>query len=396
VASVFKREVDRRRGAVGKWTGSYRGPDGRWRSFAGSTDKAATQAEANRREAEARLVREGIVAPKESTRRKESARPIAEHVEDFRLSLIAKGRTAKHADHQASTLARLLSAAGIGTVAELGVEPVVKAVAGLTVEPKGRSRAVARPASARTKNHARASFRAFARWLWDSDRMREPLRGLGLLGRFNEEADRRRVRRALSPAEFERLVEAAEKGPPITLSRRGYQYEPREITGAERAILYRLAAATGFRAKELRTLTIERFDRSPDNPTVRVLAAYAKNGREVDQPIARKLAADLSAWLESRAPGKPVLDVPEKTAKLLRHDLKAAGIPYVDDRGRVIDFHALRVTFITSRARNGVHPAKAQKLARHSDVKLTLGVYTRFADAEIREALEGDGTAPHN
>jgi len=59
VASVFKREVDRRRGAVGKWTGSYRGPDGRWRSFAGSTDKAATQAEANRREAEARLVRVG-------------------------------------------------------------------------------------------------------------------------------------------------------------------------------------------------------------------------------------------------------------------------------------------------------------------------------------------------
>ena len=61
---------------------------------------------------------------------------------------------------------------------------------------------------------------------------------------------------------------------------------------------------------------------------------------------------------------------------MLRADLKAAGIPYCDRDGRVVDFHALRHTFVTNLARSGVHPTVAQRLARHSDVNLTLSRYT--------------------
>lgn len=43
----------------------------------------------------------------------------------------------------------------------------------------------------------------------------------------------------------------------------------------------------------------------------------------------------------------------DKTAKMLRADLTDAGIEYRDGSGRVVDFHALRHTFITNLTRGG-------------------------------------------
>ena len=40
------------------------------------------------------------------------------------------------------------------------------------------------------------------------------------------------------------------------------------------------------------------------------------------------------------------------------------------------DFHSMRHLFITSLERAGIRPKMAQILARHSDIRLTLGVYT--------------------
>ena len=59
-------------------------------------------------------------------------------------------------------------------------------------------------------------------------------------------------------------------------------------------------------------------------------------------------------------------------AKIMRLDLKAAGIDYVDESGKVADFHSLRHTFITSLANAGIHPSVAQALARHSTITLTM------------------------
>jgi integrase len=71
---------------------------------------------------------------------------------------------------------------------------------------------------------------------------------------------------------------------------------------------------------------------------------------------------------------------------MLRIDLMNVGIPS-SDVGRVVDFHALRTTFITSLARAGVAPAMAQKLARHSDINLTLGTYTKLHLGELAHAV---------
>src|SRR5439155_4976937 len=76
-------------------------------------------------------------------------------------------------------------------------------------------------------------------------------------------------------------------------------------------------------------------------------------------------------------------------AEMLRGDLAAAGIPYRDGAGRVADFHALRHSYITLLERSGVSPKMAQKLARHSDIRLTMNVYTHAQLHDLAGAVEG-------
>ena len=49
-----------------------------------------------------------------------------------------------------------------------------------------------------------------------------------------------------------------------------------------------------------------------------------------------------------------------------------------DNAGLYADFHSFRHMYITSLERAGVRPKMAQTLARHSDIRLTLGVYTHI------------------
>ena len=153
-------------------------------------------------------------------------------------------------------------------------------------------------------------------------------------------------------------------------------------------MLYDLALGTGFRAEELATLTPERFDLDADPPTVIVSAGYAKNGREAVQPIAVGLADRLRPWLARRPAGTPVFaGMTEKTAKMLRVDLKAAGVPY-KTASRVADFHALRAAYVSNLVASGASVKTCQRLARHSTPALTIGFYAKASLHDIREAVE--------
>ena len=72
---------------------------------------------------------------------------------------------------------------------------------------------------------------------------------------------------------------------------------------------------------------------------------------------------------------------------MLRRDLVNAGIEPEDNEGRIVDFHGQRTTFITGLARAGVAPATAQRLARHSDINLTLNTYTRLGMDDLSGAV---------
>lgn len=59
----------------------------------------------------------------------------------------------------------------------------------------------------------------------------------------------------------------------------------------------------------------------------------------------------------------------------------------VDTGGRVVDFHALRATYITLLVRGGASVRVAQELARHSDPKLTMNIYTKLGIHDLTGAL---------
>src|SRR5262249_5661901 len=144
------------------------------------------------------------------------------------------------------------------------------------------------------------------------------------------------------------------------------------------AMLYAVAMVTGFRAGELASLVPGSFDLDAVPSTATVKAAYSKNGRKCVQPLPPDIVVPLRRYLASKPsgelvwPGKWATDA----AEMLRIDLVAAGIPYRDEDGRVADFHSLRHAYITLLERSGVSPKLAQELARHSDIRLTMNVYT--------------------
>ncbi len=168
-----------------------------------------------------------------------------------------------------------------------------------------------------------------------------------------------------------------------------------------------MAAMTGLRAGELASLTPASFDLAADMPTVTLEAAYSKHRREDVLPLHPDLAARLRQWLSEReqaadeqqvvlafdraADMKPERLFPgtwsERAYKMLRNDLEAAGIPYVNADG-IADFHSLRHTFISNLAACGIHPKLAQQLARHSTIALTMDRYTHLGLIDMNSALE--------
>ena len=51
------------------------------------------------------------------------------------------------------------------------------------------------------------------------------------------------------------------------------------------------------------------------------------------------------------------------------------------------DFHSLRHTFVTNLCKANVSPKTAQTLARHSDIRLTMNIYTHVDDQEQAAAI---------
>ena len=112
----------------------------------------------------------------------------------------------------------------------------------------------------------------------------------------------------------------------------------------------------------------------------------AKGGGRGDRRDGRPVQR-FRRWLETRqqaAPNAPLFPLRtsggcwRKTSKMMRMDLERAGLPYVDENGLFADFHGHRHTFITNLGKAEVPLAMAQKLARHSDPKLTANTYTHL------------------
>ena len=224
-----------------------------------------------------------------------------------------------------------------------------------------------------------------------------PLRHLKPL---NVKLDKRRVRRALEVDELRRLLEATKSGP-----------ERYGMSGHERFLVYKLATESGLRSKEMRRLTVGSFDFA--NQKVAVEAVDAKGKREDVLPLRPDTAALLRQFLRGKMPavrafGGTSGKLTKHTANMIEADLAATeardtsgkvvrkSVPYIDDVGRFADFHSLRHTCGTLLAASGCHPKVAQKIMRHTDINLTMSLYTHVLEGQESKAVNGlpDLSAP--
>src|SRR5262249_35509186 len=156
----------------------------------------------------------------------------------------------------------------------------------------------------------------------------------------------------------------------------------RGLAGPDRAMLYRAAVGTGFRAAELAALVPDNFDLDGNPPAVILPPEFTKNRKGAGQPLSGALATDLPTYLAGRPGKEPVWPGAwvGKAADMLRVDLDAAGLPVEVDGPEGVetrDFHALRAVYISNVIRAGADVKQAMTLARHSDPRLTTSRYAR-------------------
>ena len=309
-----------------------------------------------------RLLRLRLVEPEQLA----GSCPLKQHLEDFRDSLLAKGNTAGHAQQSYRRAKRVVDGCGFRYWTDVRPHGVETLLRDLREGGLGR----------RTSNYLLQAARQFCRWMVSRGRAAEdPLRALKPL---NADVEPRRQRQALSAADQRRLVEVTLRAP-----------ERHGMSGSERSMLYRLGLETGLRANELRQLRVRNFELDASPPQVHVHAADSKRRRHDTVPLRQETAADLRRFMADRLPIAPAFAIPRswRPAQMLRADLADAKLPYEDELGRFMDFHALRHTFITTLARQDVPPKVVQRLARHSTITLTFDRYTHLRPEDETRAL---------
>ena len=392
MASVYKRGS--------KWYASFKGVDG-WQTKAAGTDKTAAMQIANALETSARFRREGLVDPRDDAMAAAEKRPLAEHLADFKTDIVARRGNEGYAKQTHQRAERVLAFAGADCISSINPASINTAVKRLR-EGNGEDE---RPHSKASIAHHLRAVKMFTRWLHRNSRAREDALISVKVGGMIAKSDRVHVRRALSAEEFERLIAHTAKSGVAC-----------DMSGEDRAMLYRVAGATGFRQGEIRSLTRESFDLEADEPGITVQAGYSKRRRDDRQPITPDFAAMLKPWLASKPASGLVFALPHRTkvADMLRTDAGAARTAWVneaqggmqaerakssfladaDASGGVLDFHALRHSYISWLVASGASVSVCQTLARHSTPTLTLGVYSHPTLADQGKALAALPLAP--
>lgn len=404
----------------------YRGPDGvvrqqavwwldftdgprRVRRALGLRDKPAALELARRIVRDAERLRAGLTNATDE----HFLRPIAEHVEAFGSVLAARGVSEDHRADRLAMLRAFIESTGAKTLRDLDE---TRAAAWIGVVAAQTTR-LGGTRSARDVNRRIRALRQFALWLVRTQRV--PFHPLPSLQPRPERPDRRHVRRALTPDEARRLLAAA-SARPLAVAERKYVRKSIPVAkraalaalGRERAVLYATALYTAMRRGELAALTWSDVDL--DRRRIFIPADSTKSKRERTAELRDDVVTALRDLRAGRGEVPPSARVfrPEAfpTARGFALDLLAAGIARLegdaqecpakptgatetgrkaearhrrrkvvatDDRGRTLDFHALRVTAVTwAQVHAGASVREVQAIAGHQHPDLTLTTYT--------------------
>lgn len=360
--SVFKPK--RKDAITGKttagrnWHGQYRldGDERYTRLSLRTTDKRVAEkrlAEIVEREEHTRA---GIIAPAAQL---EAARtPLADHLTAFieyqASRQISRGYTRKIEQR----VTRLISDCSWDRVCDVSAATFIAWRNTQTLAPK-------------TLNDYQHAISTLLTWLRDTGRI--GINPIEQVGRVDGRGKKTFQRRALTDAEAVRLL----------------------AVHPERRRVYLLALHTGLRLSELRDLRWADVDL--DAPLIRLRAEATKAKRADVLPITPTARVMLTDWRKAGINSGRVFPNGVPGHHTFRADLDAASIRRFDDRGHTVDFHALRVTFITNLYRAGVPQRQAMALARHTDPRLTSHIYTDqdalpLADAVAKLPTYGSGS----
>jgi integrase len=405
--------------SAGTYTAKYRDGNGIViECSTGCRDQDAARRVLAEMERRAELVKAGVVTAAESAVAHHQSTPLSVHLAAYLDHLHAKGASKMHRDNVRRQLERLAAECSFSKLADLGRDALEKWLAAQAKADMG----------ARTRNTYLAAGTAFCNWCIETRRLN--FNPFASVARADERADCRRQRRALTEAELVRLLDVAQRRPLVEAMtvRRGKRKgqlaanirddvrRQLELLGRERALIYKTLVLTGLRRGELASLTVGQLELDGPLPCIVLDAADEKNRAGSTLPLRSDLAADLALWVKELAqrhsgdsgefegplclpmttvPAEtglpadaPLFNVPSGLIRILDRDLTLADIPKRDDRGRTIDVHAMRTSFCTMLAKGGVAPRTAMAAARHSDIALTMTVYTDPRALDIHAALD--------
>lgn len=308
-----------------------------------------------------RLVQVGLL----DFNRAAAGKKLTEHLDDYRQFI---GDNTKHSRNTYSALVKLFADCKFIQWADIQASRLYNHL--MRLKSKG-------VISERTFNYRLKAARSFCAWMVQDRRASEsPIGHLKPL----TITERRIQRRALEDNELSRFLDATVNGP----TRFG-------MDGHERYLLYRFAIETGLRSREIRNLTVDDFEFA--HRTVTVNAGSSKRKHKDVQAMKPETAKLLQTFFKTKMPfakafGGTYRRLTDRTADMVKADLAAADVDYIDDAGRVFDFHSLRHQTGSMLARYGVHPRDAQAHMRHSDINLTMRYYTH-----LRKGAESETAA---
>lgn len=360
----------------GNYQAYYRDYTGRRVWFVGTSNRKETIQLAQHLESEHRQMALGVKPPPTAPARHRK-RPFLEAVNEY----VLWGRTFGRADgkgwsgdHERRTERYLRGWAetlSIEVLADLdGILPRVEAVLQQLAEKRLSGRTVLA--------HA-APLTALCRWcVGHGYLMQNPLDKLPAIDATSE-----RERRAMTPDEIARLF---------------------SVAPTWRRLVYAVAICTGLRVSELRRLG--RDDLNVENSRLRLRWKQTKNHKDCFCYLPTKLAAVLAEFADSGSPQRlyekarirrtlppaPLLFVPTHLIRCFNADLAKARIGKTTAEG-TLDVHALRVAFVTLGVEAGANPKELQSLARHSDPRLTFGIYAKQRDPRMASLAERIGEA---
>ena len=174
-----------------------------------------------------------------------------------------------------------------------------------------------------------------------------------------------------------------------------------------------MAVQTGLRSGELRELNRGHLYLDVATPYIRAKAATTKNSKDARQFLSADVAAALKAHVAHKAPQAPVFNMPsgrDEMAAMLLADVAAARSAWLkaaaddsverlrreqcdflqerNDKGEVLDFHALRHTCGAWYIEAGAGPKEVQTLMRHATITLTLDTYGHLFQGQESETVK--------